>query len=335
MSKLTKINYNEIKSERVSDNNTKFIISPLERGMANTLGTSLRRVLLSSVYGVSAFAIKISGIDYEYQIIEGLDLDVISLTSKLSKIKFFYDEEIFTSGQIFKISFKSAKEGSLKISDLVLPPQLKFADGTKLDTVIANLSGKREIEIELFVKSGRGYIDSELNKILISDRRADIESNIKDGKLIAVDSNFSPILKVSHKTEELHTSSYDVLEELQIEVETNGSISAKEALSQASKILMAHLSIIGNINNLDINEVFIQKEIKKEFSKFDSITIEDLDLNVRSLNGLRKANITKVSDLVKLSAADLRNINSIGEKSVVEIIQKLKEKNIDLARGDE
>ncbi|MGL4343048.1 MAG: DNA-directed RNA polymerase subunit alpha [Metamycoplasmataceae bacterium] len=335
MSKLTKLNYNEVKINKISDNNSSFIIQPLERGMSNTIGTALRRVLLSSIYGVSAFAIKIAGITHEYTAIKDVSVDVLTLSHTLSKIKFIYNENVFAGDKILKIYFKSSKEGVVKIKDLELPSELKLATGTNIEEEIAILSSKEALEFELFIKSGRGYIDSERNKLLINERRTDLNSKLKSGTILALDSNFSPIIKISHKTEELNTSSYDIQEKLEINIETNGSIDCKTALSYASKILMAHLTIIGDISNLDLNDIFEEKEIKKEVSKFDSMTIDDLDLTVRSSNGLRRSKITKISELINLTENELRNITSIGEKSVKEIIEKLKEKKIELSKGDE
>ena len=333
MPKITKINYNEIKSKRVSENKTTFTIQPLERGMANTLGTSVRRVLLSSIYGVSSFAAKISGISHEYATIPGVDIDVITLLSNLSSIKFNYNADIFQEDTIIKIYFKNEKEGVIRVSDLNIPSELQLA--TSGDFVIANAVKKGELEIELFLRADRGYYDSDYNKIIIKENMSKMDSKIKIGTIIAMDSNFSPIVKVSTNVEELNTSSYAVQEKLEFTIETNGTISAKEALSQAGEIMIAHMQIIGNIENLDLHNMFEDETPKKEDSKFESMTIDDLDLTVRSTNGLRRAKISKVSELISLSESELKNINSIGEKSVNEIVAKLEELKIVLNKGDE
>lgn len=335
MNKLTKINYNEIKSSKISENNTSFVIQPLERGMANTLGTALRRVLLSSVHGLSMFAIKVSGIDHEYITIKNVSVDVLTLISNLSFLKFKYNEQDFNNDSIYKIHFKSSKTGPITFKDLELPAGLEFANGLNLDTKIAEIVEADALEFELFIKAGRGYVGFERNKLLIEQRKNELHSNIKSGKILAVDSNFSPIVKVMHKSEELNSASYEIQERLQLDIETNGSVEAKTAISFAAKILMAHLQTIGNVENLDLNDIFETKEKEKEVSKYDNMTIDDLDLTVRSSNGLKRAHITKISELVKLSETEFKNIPSIGEKSVKEIIEKLKEKKIELNKGDE
>jgi DNA-directed RNA polymerase subunit alpha len=333
MPKITKINYNEIKSKKISENNTTFVIQPLERGMANTLGTSIRRVLLSSIYGVASFAAKISGISHEYAPIAGVDVDVITLLSNLSLIKFNYNPEVFQEDTIIKVYFKNENEGVIKVSDLNIPSELTLS--TSGDMVIANAAKKGALEFELFLRADRGYYDSDFNKIIIKESSSKMDSKIKSGSFIAIDSNFSPIVKVSTNVEELNTSSYAVQEKLEFTIETNGTIEAKDALSQAGEIMIAHMQVIGNIENLDLNNIFEDETPKKEDSKFESMTIDDLDLTVRSTNGLRRAKISKVSELISLSESELKNINSIGEKSVNEIVAKLEELKIFLNKGDE
>ncbi len=333
MAKITKINYNEIKSKKISENNTTFVIQPLERGMANTLGTSIRRVLLSSIYGVSSFAAKINGISHEYAPIPGVDVDVITLLSNLSLIQFNYNPEVFQEDTIIKIYFKNENEGVVKVSDLNIPSELTLSSNG--DVVIANAAKKGALEFELFLRADRGYYDSDFNKVIIKENNSKMDSKIKSGSFIAMDSNFSPIVKVSTNVEELNTSSYAVQEKLEFTIETNGTIEAKDALSQAGEIMIAHMQIIGNIENLDLNNIFEDETPKKEDSKFESMTIDDLDLTVRSTNGLRRAKISKVSELISLSESELKNINSIGEKSVNEIVAKLEELKIFLNKGDE
>ena len=333
MPKITKINYNEIKSKKISENNTTFVIQPLERGMTNTLGTSIRRVLLSSIYGVASFAAKISGISHEYAPIAGVDVDVITLLSNLSLIKFNYNPEVFQEDTIIKVYFKNENEGVIKVSDLNIPSELTLS--TSGDMVIANAAKKGALEFELFLRADRGYYDSDFNKIIIKESSSKMDSKIKSGSFIAIDSNFSPIVKVSTNVEELNTSSYAVQEKLEFTIETNGTIEAKDALSQAGEIMIAHMQVIGNIENLDLNNIFEDETPKKEDSKFESMTIDDLDLTVRSTNGLRRAKISKVSELISLSESELKNINSIGEKSVNEIVAKLEELKIFLNKGDE
>ena len=334
MAKFVKLKYNEIEYKKINEFNNSFIIQPLERGMANTLGNSLRRVLLSSIYGVAPFAIKIANIRHQYSAIPNTDVDVLTLIAKLSKIPFKYNENVFGEDTILKISFKSSKEGVVTYKDLVLPLGLEIVGD--LSTPITTLSSKNALEFDLFIRVDYGYSDEEKNNLFIKDNKSNIDSKI-DGVLLACDSNFSPIRRVAYYVEELNSSSYYVQEKLELEIETNGTIEAKDALAQAAKVIIAHLNIIANVdlNQEEIDAMFVDDIAKKTEDRFSSMTINELQLTVRSDNALKKAGITTVSQLKELTYSDLQNINSLGEKSVNEIVDKLKSHGIEIERGDE
>ncbi|MBR2849311.1 MAG: DNA-directed RNA polymerase subunit alpha [Mycoplasmataceae bacterium] len=334
MAKFVKLKYNEIEYKKINEFNNSFIIQPLERGMANTLGNSLRRVLLSSIYGVAPFAIKIANIRHQYSAIPNTDVDVLTLIAKLSKIPFKYNENVFGEDTILKISFKSSKEGVVTYKDLVLPLGLEIVGD--LSVPITTLSSKNALEFDLFIRVDYGYSDEEKNNLFIKDNKSSLDSKI-DGVLLACDSNFSPIRRVAYYVEELNSSSYYVQEKLELEIETNGTIEAKDALAQAAKVIIAHLNIIANVNlnQEEIDAMFVDDVTKKTEDRFASMTINELQLTVRSDNALKKAGITTVSQLKELTYSDLQNINSLGEKSVNEIVDKLKSHGIEIERGDE
>ncbi|MBR2055920.1 MAG: DNA-directed RNA polymerase subunit alpha [Mycoplasmataceae bacterium] len=334
MAKFVKLKYNEIEYKKINEFNNSFIIQPLERGMANTLGNSLRRVLLSSIYGVAPFAIKIANIRHQYSAIPNTDVDVLTLIAKLSKIPFKYNENVFGEDTILKISFKSSKEGVVTYKDLVLPLGLEIVGD--LSVPITTLSSKNALEFDLFIRVDYGYSDEEKNNLFIKDNKSNLDSKI-DGVLLACDSNFSPIRRVAYYVEELNSSSYYVQEKLELEIETNGTIEAKDALAQAAKVIIAHLNIIANVNlnQEEIDAMFVDDIAKKTEDRFSSMTINELQLTVRSDNALKKAGITTVSQLKELTYSDLQNINSLGEKSVNEIVDKLKSHGIEIERGDE
>ena len=334
MAKFSKLKYSEIKYKKIDEYNNSFVVQPLERGMANTIGNSLRRVLLSSIYGVAPFAIKIANVTHQYSSIANTDVDVLTLISRLCKIPFKYNEEVFGDNSILKVSFKSSNEGQVTYKDLELPMGVEIVGD--LNVPIVFLSSKNALEFDLFIRADYGYSDEEKNKLFINENKANISSKLK-GELLACDSNFSPIRRVAYYVEELNSSSYHIQEKLELEIETNGTIEAKEALSQAAKVLTAHLNIIGNIDlsQEEIDSMFSHEQAKKNEDKYSSMTIEDLDLTVRSTNGLRRANITKVSELRELTYSDLKNINSIGEKSIKEIIDELAKIGIIIDKGDD
>lgn len=334
MSKFAKLKYNEIKPKKISDFNTSFIIQPLERGMANTLGNSLRRVLLSSVYGVKPFAIRIAGITHQYSPINNVDCDVLTLISELNQIPFKFNEDLFIENTVVKVSFKANEEGVLTYKQLELAPGLEICGN--LNVPIATISAKNALEFDLFLRADRGYADEEKNKIFVNENKSSLDSKVK-GDLIVFDSNFSPIKRVAYYVAELNSSSYNIQEKLELEIETNGTVEAKDALSQAAKILISHFSIIGDVqlDQEDIDDMFTSEITRKSDDKFDSMTIDDLHLTVRSINGLRRAGIEKISELATLSENDLKNIQSIGEKSVNEIIEALEQLGINIEKGGE
>ncbi len=334
MARFTKLKYNEIKYKKVDEFNNSFVIQPLERGMANTLGNSLRRVLLSSIYGVAPFAVKIADVNHQYTSIVNTDVDTLTLISRLCRIPFKYNEAVFGENTILKVSFKSSSEGVVTYKDLDLPMGVEIVGD--LNTPIATLSAKNALEFDLFIRADYGYSNEEQNELFINEHRGDIDSKVK-GKLLPCDSNFSPIKRVAYYVEELNSSSYHIQEKLELEIETDGTIEAKDALAQAAKVLTAHLNIIGNINlnQEEIDAMFISEITKKSEDKFASMTIDDLGLTVRSTNGLKKANISRVSELKELTYSDLKNINSIGEKSINEIIEALKGIGIEIEKGED
>ena len=333
MSKFAKLKYNEIKPRKINDFNTSFIVQPLERGMANTLGNSLRRVLLSSVYGVSPFAIRIKDITHQYSPINNVDCDVVNLIGELKEIPFKYNEDLFEEAAVVKVHFKSTQKGIFAYRDLELAG-LEIVGN--LNVPIATLATDNALEFDLFLRADRGYADEEKNKIFVSENKSSLDSKVK-GDLIVFDSNFSPIKKVAYYVTELNSSSYNIQEKLELEIQTNGTVEAKDALSQAAKILISHFNIIGEVqlDQEDIDDMFTSEITRKSDDKFDSMTIDDLHLTVRSINGLRRAGIEKISELATLSETDLKNIQSIGEKSVNEIIDALEQLGINIEKGGE
>ena len=331
MEKFTKLRYSEIETRKESEFETSFVVQPLERGFANTLGNVLRRVLLSSVSGVAPIAIKINGVDHEFQSIKGVKEDVVQLILNLKDIRFVYNEEVFVDGEITRISLSSKQEGEITAKDLTLPAGVQLVDE---NSFIANIAKGGSLELEIFLISGRGFKSFEENKILIKDFGSKIESKIKNGLLISMDSDFSPVVNVSYKSEELNSASANIEEKLTIKIKTDGSVEAKNAIAQAAHILMSHLQILSNVGNITKDEIFKEQKVEEQEQKVDSVPITSLDLSVRSYNCLKRSNILTLDQLAKLTVDELENIQNLGRKSVEEIIQKLKDRNIELKEGE-
>ena len=331
MEKFAKLKYSEVKTKKINKNETSFTIQPLERGFGNTLGNAIRRIILSSVSGVALFALKIEGVEHEFQTISGITEDVVQLILNIKSIKFVYNKEIFKDLEIVRVSLDH-KSGKIKASDLTLPVGIEVVDG---DVKIATAAKNKNLKFELFLIPGRGFISFEENKIRLKEFASKIESKISDGALIAIDSDFSPVENISYDSVELNSSSAIIEEKLTINVKTNGSIDAKSAISQASNILIEHLQVMANVGNLEKEEIFKQKEDLEKINIVKPIPIAQLDLSVRSYNCLRRSGLDTLEDLSKLTIPELESIKNLGKKSVDEIIEKLAKNNVILKESDE
>ncbi len=331
MEKFMKLAYSEVKKQKISEYETAFTIQPLERGFANTLGNAIRRVLLSSVTGLAPFATKIANVSHEFQTLANVEEDAVQLILNLKDIKFVYNPEIISDEELYTISLKSHK-GESTAADLVLPLGIEIVDPTQH---IATVSKAGALNLELFVRSGRGFVGFDKNKDYVKKVTTQLETKLTSGNIIAIDSDFSPIKQVAYEVKDLNSSAPIIQEALELKVKTNGSVDAKDALAQAANILMSHLSIIQDISNLDAEEVFEEAKKAEENSKSLSLPISSLDLSVRSYNSLKRAGYSKVADLSNLTLPELENIKNLGKKSVNEIIEKLDTHGIIFKEGDE
>ncbi|MCK5945763.1 MAG: DNA-directed RNA polymerase subunit alpha [Mycoplasmataceae bacterium] len=330
MQKFKKLSYNEVETKKVSAFETSFSIKPLERGFGNTLGNVVRRTLLSSISGVAPFAIKIAGAAHEFQTITGVTEDVVQVILNSKTIRFVYNKEIFKDDEIIKVSLKG-KKGQVFAKDLILPAGVEIVNP---DHYIATTAKDGALEFELFLIAGRGFVGFDKNKDFILEVQAKIESKLKTGTIIAIDSDFSPVVKVSYESVEMNTSSAIIQERLTFNVTTDSSVEAKDAVAQAASILMAHLDVIANVSNLERDEIFAEKAAAAEKVSMTPISITSLDLSVRSYNCLKRAGYESIEDLSKLTKKDLKAINNLGAKSVEEIIEKLEENNVNLEGGE-
>lgn len=303
----------EISSE---DNYGMFTLKPLESGYGTTLGNSLRRVLLSSLPGVAVTSVKIDGILHEFSTIEGVKEDVTEiilnikgLTAKLHSAgpKTVYIEAegpcVVTAGSI-----KTDSEVEILNKDLYIA---ELTDGAKLS-------------MEINLDHGRGYVSAEANK----------PAQAVAG-LIPVDSIFTPVKRVKFNVEDTRKEQITDYNCLTLEIWTNGTISAKEAVSLAAKILIEHLKLFVDLSE-ETHDVEIMVE-KGDSGKEKNLekTIEELDLSVRSFNCLKRAGINTVEDLINKSEEEMMEVRNLGRKSLEEVIQKLESLGFNLSNGDE
>jgi len=302
------INNIKIKVEDLSDNYGKFIIEPLEKGYGVTLGNSLRRTLLSSMWGAAATAIRIEGITHEFDTITGVKEDVIEIILNIKElvVKIFADEP-----QILKLKAKGKKTVTAaditpNINVEILNPDLK----------IATLNGNAKLYMEIVVEKGMGYLLAEKNKK--SDQSVDT---------IFIDSFFSPITKVRYDVETASLSQFSNYEKLTLEIFTNKSILPDEALSKSANILIKYLKIFTKFSpeDVELEGELISREEKEnsEKEKILNKTIEELDFSVRSYNCLKKSNINTLRDLVNYSPMEVIKIKNLGKKSLDEIKEKI------------
>lgn len=302
------INNIKIKVENLSDSYGKFIIEPLERGYGVTLGNSLRRALLSSIWGAAATAIRIEGITHEFTTISGAKEDVIEIILNIKElvVKMYTDEP-----QILKINIKGKKK--VTAADIIPNINVEILNP---DLIIANLNEDAKLNMEIVVDKGMGYVPAEKNKK--PDQSVDT---------IFIDSFFSPITKVSYNVENASLTQFSNYDKLTLEIFSNKSILPDEALSKSANILIKYLKIFTKFSPEDIeltSELVSEEEKEKsEKEKILNKTIEELDFSVRSYNCLKKSSINTLKDLIKYSPEEIIKIKNLGKKSLNEIKEKI------------
>ncbi len=321
-----KIEKPNIKSEHIDDdvNHDRFVIEPLERGYGTTLGNSLRRVLLSSLPGVAVTSIKIDGVLHEISTVPGVKEDVTEIVLNVK-------------GIIARLHSEGAKQVSLDYTgggvatagDIKCDADIEILNP---DHVIATVSENTHFSMELTFDHGRGYVSQEKNKQMAL--AASQNNSVVIGQ-IYTDSIYTPVYNVSYNVENTRVGSNTDYDKLTIEVRTNGIITAKEAISLGAKILNEHLMLFVNLSEeAKTTEVMTEsKETKKE--KVLEMTIEELDMSVRSFNCLKRAGIDTVEDLTNKTEADMMKVRNLGKKSLEEVIFKLRSLGLDLKKEEE
>lgn len=294
----------------------KFVIQPLERGYGITFGNSLRRVLLASLPGVAVTSIKVDGIVHEFSTIPGVkeDLTEIVLNIKGLTAKLHGDEP--------KVVYIEAEgEGEVTAGSIKADSEVEILNP---DMHIASLTSDGKLYMELTLDKGRGYVPAEKNK--------KPQSSIE---VIPVDSIYTPVLNVNVTVEDTRVGNMTDFNKLTLEVWTNGTISAKEAVSLAAKILTEHLNLFVDLSHEGSSaEIMVEKDDKGK-EKVLEMTIEELDLSVRSFNCLKRAGINTVEDLISKSEEDMMKVRNLGRKSLEEVVSKLESLGFSLSHDDE
>ena len=308
--------FEKTKIERVESQEThgKYIIEPLERGFGQTLGNSLRRVLLSSLPGAAVTSVRIEGVQHEFTTVRGVKEDVTEIILNLKRLAVrLYSETTKT------ISID--KRGPLTLTgvDLAVDSEVEIINE---DLHIATLNEDAHLQMSLTLDKGRGYVIAERNK----------QPNMPIG-VIPIDSIFTPVTKVNYTVEDTRVGQITDFDKLTLEIWTSGEITPDEAASLAAKILTEHLSqfLTDRVQGV---EILVEKEESKK-EKIMEMNIEDLDLSVRSYNCLKRAGINTVEELVQKDEDEMMKVRNLGRKSLEEVQQKLAHLGLTLRLNEE
>jgi DNA-directed RNA polymerase subunit alpha len=320
-----------IEEEREDQNSyfTRFILSPMERGYATTIGNSLRRVLLSSIPSMAITKLKIPGKYHEYDVIDGVKEDILEIILNFKKVQL---KPALEFSDAVKLTLEKVGPGVITAGDIKTPTGVEVVNPSQY---VATLNTDSVVYIELFAEIGRGFVPvSEM----------EIEHDVE---MIYIDGIFSPVLKVNFQTENVRVGKRTDYDKLVLDVWTKKSITPSDALMRATDILMRHFEVVssglgqptqgltGSTIEPDEEETITEEsEMSAEVSQADeqdsnsvaAKKIEELDLSVRSLNCLKRDKINRIGDLLDKSEADLLKIRNFGEKSMLEVVKKLRDK---------
>ncbi len=295
----------------------RFELEPLERGFGTTIGNALRRVMLSSLPGSAISSIKIDGVLHEFQTIEGVYEDVTTIILNLKGIVF---KNHSNEEKIVRINV--SKEGEVTAADIEHDADIEVINK---DKVIATLSKGATLNMEMTVSNGRGYVKSEDNKRL---------HDIKKAGVIAIDSLYSPIERVSYEVASARVGQDESYDKLILDVWTNGSMKPEEAIALAARILIEHFTILTDLSSIaDVSGMMIEKTEDPKVKALET-SIEDLDFSVRAYNCLKRAGIHTLQDLVNKSESDMMKIRNLGKKSLKEVLDKIRDMGLVLRDDD-
>ena len=298
---------------------SRFVVEPLERGYGLTLGNSLRRIMLSSLVGTAVSSIKIDGVLHEFSSIPGVKEDVTEIVMNIKQLS-IKNNGNSVEPVIAHIDYSG--EGVVKASDIKVDPDIEIVNP---DLVIAHLNNSdSKLVMELTITNGRGYVSSEKNK------KDDMAAGV-----ISIDSIYTPVERVNMSVENTRVGQDTDFDKLTLDIFTNGTIIPEEALSLAAKVLSEHLKVFINLSENAANaEVMGAAEEEEPFNAL-SMSIEDLELSVRSFNCLKRAGINTVEQLTNKTPDDMMKVRNLGKKSLDEVLLKLNEMGLHLRPNED
>lgn len=305
--------------KKPSNEKATFVVEPLERGFGHTVGNSLRRILLGSLPGAAPVGIRIDGVPHEFETVNGVKEDVIEIVLNIKglAVKAYTDDKEFIS----VMNLRKSTPGEVYAKDIEHSSDVEILNPNH---VICTLDEGGSIDMEIYVGVGRGYVSANANK------RADQPIGY-----IAVDSIFTPVVRASYTVEAARVGQDINYDKLNIIVETDGTATPSEVISLSAKILNDHIALfVGLVDNMGSKEILVSQDDEQKHEKLE-MSIEDLELSVRSYNCLKRANINTVADLIKLSEEDMLKVRNLGKKSLDEVRKKIKELDLELTNKDE
>ena len=308
----------EIAEKSDDDKFGRFVVEPLERGYGTTLGNSLRRIMLSSLPGTAVSSVKIKGVLHEFSSIPGVKEDV---TEIILNIKNLVIKNNSSSNEPRTAYIDASGTTVVTAADIKVDGDIEILNP---ELVIANLSGPdAKLEMELTIRNGRGYVSADKNK--------EFDTAIDN---IAVDSIYTPVERVNLTVENTRVGQITDYDKLTLDVFTNGSLAPDEAVSLAAKVLSDHLSLFIDLSENAKTASVIVENVKEEPVSKTDMSIDELELSVRSYNCLKRANINTVKELCNKTPDEMMKVRNLGRKSLEEVLQKLKELGLSLNTGE-
>ncbi len=311
----------EIKSPKISfeenesKNYAKFVVEPLERGFGTTIGNSLRRILLSALPGAAAVGVKIAGVDHEFSTIKGVKEEVTEIILNLKTVRFKAVSSLEKAGRQ-RCSLHANTVGAVTAGEIECATGIEVMNP---DQVICTLDDGAEIDMEIFVKCGRGYVPASQNKEVLEPIG-----------YIPIDAIYTPVIKANYTVESTRVEQSIDFDKLTLEVTTDGTTSAKEITSLAAKIMNDHVKLfVDLVENMAEKAILVEPQADTQ-KKVLEMSVEDLDLSVRSYNCLKRANIHTVDDLTRRTEDDMLKVRNLGKKSLEEVVKKLEDLGLGL-----
>jgi DNA-directed RNA polymerase subunit alpha len=305
-----------INVEQLSTNRAKVVLEPFERGYGHTLGNALRRVLLSSMPGFAPTEVTIAGVLHEYSSIEGVHEDVVNILLNLKGIVFkLYNRDEVT------LSLRKDTEGVVCAGDIQTPHDVEIINP---DHVIANLAHGGKLDVQIKVERGRGYVPGTM--------RRHLDDTTKAIGRIVLDASFSPVKRVSYTVESARVEQRTDLDKLILDIETNGALSAEDAVRASAKILIEQMAVFAQLEGGDVDAI-IASPVRGGGSNFDPVLlrpVDELELTVRSANCLKAENIYYIGDLIQRTENELLKTPNLGRKSLNEIKEVLASRGLTL-----